>query len=141
MHSTRMSNSPLLASYIATPIRSCSSLMITMYTYAILQCHTCIANIQHTPQVALLLTSADLKPPKSQGLACQRALVLLLHIPHILIRDTDVGEHVQRKEHNAMAIIYVHPTSKYSPHLNTKITYSIGCRYLMGSRLSNNCSS
>ena len=119
-----MSNSPLLASYIATPIRSCSSLMITMYTYAILQCHTCIAIIQHTPQVVLLLTSADPKPPKSQGLACQRALVLLLHIPHILIRDTDVGEHVQRKEHNAMAIIYIpHPSTvpTLTPKLHTPL--------------------
>ena len=141
MHSTRMSNSPLLASYVATPIRSCSCLMITMYTYAILQCHTCVANIHHTPQVALMLTSADPKPHKSQCLAYQRASVMLLHIPHILIRDTDVGEHVQRKEHNAMAIIYIQHASKHSQQLNTKITNSIGCRYLMGSRLSNNCSS
>ena len=73
-------------------------------------------------------------------LACQKASVLHLHIPHILIRDTDVGEHVQRKEHIAMAKYNLHAFN-HSPQLNTKITYSIGCRYLMGSRLSNNCSS
>ena len=77
-------------------------------------------------------------------LACQKASVLHLHIPHILIRDTDVGEHVQRKEHIAVAMAkYNLHAFNHSTQLNTKITYSIGCRYLMGSRLSNNvnCSS
>ena len=136
MHSTRMSNSPLLVSYVATLL---DQLPHYHYAYIGNTLVSCIANIHHTPQVALLLTSADLKPPKSQGLAHQRASVLLLHIPHILIRDTDVGEHVQREEHIAMAKYIWHASN--SQQLNTKITNSIGCRYLMGSHLSNNCSS